>query len=398
MLPPTAPALDVPSTYDVIVVGLGALGAATSSHLAWSGQRVLGLEQFALGHARGASHDTSRILRHSYHRPDYVRLTKEAYTDWAYVEEISGERIVTTTGGLDLCPIDSALSLDSYVASLSEAEIPFEVLSGEEVQARWPQLRVAESTAGLYQSDTGIVPARRGVAVMHRLATSAGATLVDNEPVLELREHRDSVTVTTAHRTFAAAAVVICADAWLPRLVAPLGWTPRLTVLDQQVTYFQPDEPAAFSSDAFPVWTWVDDPCFYGFPCYGEPTIKAAEDAGGPVVDPDQRRPETDDAALERLSRFMSSTVPASGHPVRSVRCLYTMTPDHDLVLGTVPGSQRIHIALGAAHAFKFAPTIGRLMSSLVLGRHDPHAEWALAFSPDRAALTDLGYAAIRVV
>ena len=70
-------------TYDVVVVGLGALGSATAWQLSRRGLRVLGLEQFELGHDRGASHDTSRILRHSYHTPGYVRLTFDAYRDWA---------------------------------------------------------------------------------------------------------------------------------------------------------------------------------------------------------------------------------------------------------------------------------------------------------------------------
>jgi sarcosine oxidase len=59
-------------------------------------------------------------------------------------------------------------------------------------------------------------------------------------------------------------------------------------VLDQQVTYFEPGQPEAFAPERFPVWIWVDDPGFYGFPCYGEPTVKAGEDCGGPVVDPDE--------------------------------------------------------------------------------------------------------------
>ncbi len=71
---------------DVVVVGLGALGSATSWQLARRGASVVGLEQFALGHARGASHDTSRIIRHSYHTPGYVELTFAAYDDWADLE------------------------------------------------------------------------------------------------------------------------------------------------------------------------------------------------------------------------------------------------------------------------------------------------------------------------
>ena len=89
---------------DYVVVGLGALGSAAAWHLAARGHSVVGLEQFELGHSRGASHDTSRILRHSYHTPAYVRLTCEAYDDWARLEDESAERLVTVVGGLDLFP------------------------------------------------------------------------------------------------------------------------------------------------------------------------------------------------------------------------------------------------------------------------------------------------------
>ena len=39
-------------TYDLVVVGLGALGSSTAWHAARRGLRVLGLEQFELGHDR----------------------------------------------------------------------------------------------------------------------------------------------------------------------------------------------------------------------------------------------------------------------------------------------------------------------------------------------------------
>ena len=81
--------------FEYVVVGLGALGSGTAYHLAKAGHSVLGLEQFELGHERGASHDTSRILRHSYHTPEYVRLTFDAYDDWATLETDSGQDLVT---------------------------------------------------------------------------------------------------------------------------------------------------------------------------------------------------------------------------------------------------------------------------------------------------------------
>ncbi len=39
--------------YDVIVLGLGGIGSGAAYWLAKRGVRVLGIEQFELGHARG---------------------------------------------------------------------------------------------------------------------------------------------------------------------------------------------------------------------------------------------------------------------------------------------------------------------------------------------------------
>ena len=70
--------------WDAIVVGLGAIGSGAAYWLSRSlGEGVLGLERFAMDHANGASADHSRIIRLSYHRPDYVRLARRAYATWA---------------------------------------------------------------------------------------------------------------------------------------------------------------------------------------------------------------------------------------------------------------------------------------------------------------------------
>ena len=62
----------------------------------------------------------------------------------------------------------------------------------------------------------------------------------------------------------------------------------------------------------------MDDPSFYGFPTYGEPTVKAAQDCGGPVVDPDDRR-SSRRPTLAMLAEHMRGILPGSGRP--SGRC-----------------------------------------------------------------------------
>jgi sarcosine oxidase len=46
--------------------------------------------------------------------------------------------------------------------------------------------------------------------------------------------------------------------------------------------------------------------------------------------------------------------------------CLYTLTPDRDFVIDTVPGHENVAVGLGAAHGFKFAAVIGKLLAGLV--------------------------------
>src|SRR6266481_1881204 len=96
--------------YDVIVVGLGAMGSATVYQLSRRGLRVLGLEAFEVGHRLGSSHGESRVIRLAYYEhPNYVPLLHRAYALWAELERESGESLLRITGGLMIGGPDSPL-------------------------------------------------------------------------------------------------------------------------------------------------------------------------------------------------------------------------------------------------------------------------------------------------
>ncbi|HEX2157014.1 MAG TPA: FAD-dependent oxidoreductase, partial [Actinomycetes bacterium] len=145
-------------------------------------------------------------------------------------------------------------------------------------------------------------------------------------------------------------------------------------------------DPDAFAVGRFPVWIWMDDPSFYGFPVWPGAALKAAQDVGGPQVTASTRGFDPDPAAAERLAGFLHRLLPAAGVHDHTRTCLYTLTPDRDFALGPLPGHDRVLVALGAAHGFKFAPLLGRVLADLTL--HDGTEVDISPFTLDRPALT----------
>jgi sarcosine oxidase len=271
---------------------------------------------------------------------------------------------------------------------MSTAGVEYDVVGADEIGSQWPQFALPHGTSGIYQRRGSIVPAGRGTATMQQMARRHGAALIDETPVTSVRDLGPAgVEVRAGDTTYRCRRLVVCADAWTNDVLAGLDWSVALTVTLEQVTYFSPAVPDRFMPGRLPLWIWMDDPSYYGFPCYGEQTVKAAEDCGGPVVTGDDRTFEPDPARVSELARFMAQTLPGSGRPVRSLTCLYTLTPDRDFVLGPVPGHEAVLVGLGAAHGFKFAPTLGRMLAELASTGET--AFDLMPFRPDRPALQD---------
>src|SRR5882724_12639342 len=87
------------NNFDVIVIGIGSMGASACYYLAKQGYSVLGLEQFDIPHERGSHGGQSRIIRKAYFEdPDYVPLLSRAYENWKALEEETETQIYHRTG------------------------------------------------------------------------------------------------------------------------------------------------------------------------------------------------------------------------------------------------------------------------------------------------------------
>ena len=354
-------------SFEVAVVGMGAIGSAAAYHLARRGASVVAFEQYELGHVRGASHDTSRIVRTSYGSSAYVRLAQSAYRDWADLEEESGERLLTITGGVIFLPTDGPYAASDFTDALTECGVEHELLTPAEVQSRWPQFRIPDNVETVYTADTGIAHAARTVATLQMRARVHGADIRDRTAVHALLPDADGVIVRTANGDVRAGKVIVAADAWTNELLEPLGSAIPLDVMQEQVTYFRPSSPDDYDRARFPVWIWEDVECYYGFPTFGEPSVKAARDVSENRMTPQERSFVPSPELTAQLAEFMSRVIPGSGPELRTVTCQYALTKDRRFVLGALPQHPDVIVGLAAGHGFKFTPALGRVLAELAL-------------------------------
>jgi len=140
----------VTDSYDVIVVGLGAMGSATAYHLAKRGHRVLGLDAHPRGHKNGSSHGTTRIIREAYFEaPEYVPLVQRAYALWRELEAESGHHLLAITGGLNIGTPESEF-VGGARMSAQLHHLPYEELTNTEVAGHFPGFRLPDEIVALY--------------------------------------------------------------------------------------------------------------------------------------------------------------------------------------------------------------------------------------------------------
>jgi monomeric sarcosine oxidase len=381
--------------FRYVVIGGGGIGSATAYWLSkTAGEDVLCLEQWELGHDRGASEDHSRIIRLGYHASRYTALTQDSYAAWEVAERESGVQLVHRTGMVNLARPGTEGSgiLDNYEQAMSAFDIPYERFDGREVMRRWPQFHLDGEHDAVFQADGGILDIRKAGAVHIALARGNGATVLPHAEVTAIDDSGSVIRIHTSEGDFEAERVVLCAGAWTAQLLErQLGihWPIRLT--QEQVTYFATTHLRRFAPDRFPIWIWHGEEEYYGFPVYGEVATKAAQEICGKSVGLDASSWIPDQARIHRVADFVERILPGYSGPELYTRCcLYDMPPDRDFVIDFLPGHPNIAVAIGAGHAAKFAGVLGRILAELSSAgsTHYPIE----AFRADRPAIVDPGY------
>lgn len=366
-------------TYDVVVVGLGAMGTAACDHLARRGVRVIGLERFDVPHPYGSSGGQTRLIRLAYYEhPDYVPLLRRAYRNWDELAERTGTQVLYRTGCLYAGPPEKDLIAGTRL-SVREHGVPCEEVDRAELAERWGVFRVPESFAVLFEPEAGFVLCERAISLFAEEALAAGAVLRGRETVTSCRVEPGGVRVTTDRGEVHAGQVILAAGAWMPPLVGDLGVELRVT---RQVLgwVWPPAEPERYELDRFPCWAIQDDAkgfrgVYYGFPMLpaegfgGERGLKLAHHWPGPTADPEtlDRTPTGRDE--EDFRPALRRYLPGADGPTLSLKvCMYTVTADQHFIVDRHPAYDRVTVACGfSGHGFKFSSAIGEALADLAL-------------------------------
>ena len=87
--------------YDLIVIGLGAMGAAALYQASARGAAVLGIDRFDPPHNFGSSHGDTRITRNAIGEGEmYMPFIQRSNAIWRELEAISGNALFHKSGGL----------------------------------------------------------------------------------------------------------------------------------------------------------------------------------------------------------------------------------------------------------------------------------------------------------
>jgi sarcosine oxidase len=364
----------------LIVVGLGAMGSATSWQLASRGHRVLGFDLFTPPHNQGSSHGQSRMIRKSYWEDSrYVPLLLRAYELWRQLEVDSGQSLLHITGSLMIGRPGGDLVAGSR-KSAERFKLPHQVLSAAEIRRRYPLFKVDDDWVALWEKDAGYLHPEMCMEQQLRQAAHIGADLHFNEPALEWNAlPGGGVSVRTTRKTYAADHLVITAGPWAPQILRDLNLP--LAVTRQVVFRFAPTGNLdLFRADHMPIYIREMEkgqPMLYGFPLTGPDSDGVKVGLHGSQ---EYCTPETVDRTIrpadERIIREqVAQALPLlAGRLLSAETCLYTMTPDEHFIVDRHPEFPQVTIAAGfSGHGFKFASVLGEVLADLATGSKSPY-------------------------
>lgn len=344
------------------------MGMSAGFELAARGARTLLIDAFNPPHNNGSHHGEPRLIRHAYHGGDtYVKMALRADERWLALEQATGQKLLERSGVLNM----AETSFYNYEGRLNDAVangVQVELLQAAEINRRFPGIQLDDSFQGMYEPNAGYLYSEKCVAAYKQQALAAGAELLTDTFVTDIKADATSVTVYTKDAAYTAPQIIITVGAWFKMLSNHVKLPIR--AVRKVVGWFETSSPR-FDAGVFPGFTWGGAAGgYYGFPSIGGAGIKIGRhDTGeewlpGEPIAPFGAFPEDE----EDLRRALDAFVPgAAGKLLASAVCKYEFTPDEDFIIDSHPEHANVLLAGGfSGHGFKFASVVGEILADKI--------------------------------
>jgi sarcosine oxidase len=238
------------TSFDVIVIGTGSMGASACYHLAKKKYKVLGLDQFDIPNDQGSHAGQTRIIRKAYfEHPDYVPLLHRAYENWKSLEEETGEQVYYQTGLVYFGKPDDEM-LSGVKRSAALYNIPLDTFDTSSAKERFPPFKIPGNFETLFEPDAGFVTPEKAIKLFAEQAIRNGAEIHTKEKVIEWKKEGGGIIVTTDKNIYHSKKLIIAAGAWSGKMIPAMS--EKIIVTRQFVAWIKPKKWDDFTLNNFP--------------------------------------------------------------------------------------------------------------------------------------------------
>lgn len=364
------------NSFDIIIIGGGAIGLSAAYHAGKRGLRTLVLEKNGVLNDAGSSAGASRQFRLQYAQQYMAELSLASQEYWAELQAYSQKPLIQQNGSLwfgdpDLNSQEGGISAAETV--MDELSIPYTKLDSAKIEADFPFTGLPKDYEGFFQASGGIINLKATEEAAFDAALATGNVEIHEfEPSLDIQESANGVMVRTEVGEYSAAKLAICAGAYVNDALKPLELSLEIDIWQMSSAYFAKSDPNV----KLPTWFVFQNPgdsaLFYGFPevDWAHPGyIRVATDFPDAILsDPSQRSyiPSRKSLALDSkwVAEHMVGLDPA---PRFTATCLIALAKqkDRELLLDYTPawgGKHSNIVTYSAGWAGKYIPILGDMI------------------------------------
>jgi sarcosine oxidase, subunit beta len=349
-------------TVDVVIIGGGIIGLSIAYHLALKkAGRIVLLEKGQLGEG-----STSRCvggIRTQFSTEINIRFSLESLKTFEqFGEEFGVNPEFKRIGYLFLATTDWEMEIFKENVKLQKKfNIPVELLSPDEISARWPYLRIDNILGGTFCSWDGYAGPSEVLSGFTIGARRAGVKIFEGMEVVGILLGKGKIHgVKTKDEEISTPLVVNAGGPYAALIGEMLGVKIPVKPLRRQIFITAPfhlaDRPIPLTIDFHRGWYFRQegDGLLLSGPLDLEPSFNLNTDY--------KAMAETSENSMYRVPVLEKARI------ARGWAGLYEISPDHHAILGKAPEVGGFILANGfSGHGFQHSPAVGKVIAELIV-------------------------------